>query len=62
MRTFVQAVAVLAAASAALGGKLSPHPHFDDGGTLHWHTKLADAKAAAKRDGRLVLIEYGREA
>jgi hypothetical protein len=39
-----------------------PHPHFDDQGTLDWHTTLADAKAAAAREGKLVFIEMGREA
>lgn len=39
-----------------------PHPHFDDQGTLDWHTTLADALASARRDGKKVLIEIGREA
>ncbi len=39
----------------------STHPHFDDKG-LKWHTTLAEALAEAKRDGKHVLIEYGREA
>lgn len=37
------------------------HPHFDDGGTLDWHTKYADALAAAKADDKIVFIEMGRE-
>ena len=49
--------AVLAAAAPA-----QKHPHFDDKGTLAWHTKLADAKAAAAKADKLIFIEYGREA
>jgi hypothetical protein len=39
-----------------------PHPHFDDRGTLSWHTRYADALAEAKRDKKIVFIEMGREA
>jgi thioredoxin-related protein len=39
----------------------SSHPHFNDRGTLAWHTDFADALAAARRDGKLVFIEMGRE-
>jgi hypothetical protein len=39
----------------------TPHPHFDDRGTLNWHTKFADALAAAKADKRMVFVEMGRE-
>lgn len=39
----------------------SSHPHFEDKG-LKWHTKLADALAEAQRDGKHVLVEYGRSA
>jgi hypothetical protein len=39
----------------------TPHPHFDDKGTLSWHTQFADALAAAKTDGRMVFVEMGRE-
>jgi hypothetical protein len=42
--------------------KPRPHPHFDDKGTLDWHTRYADALAAAKTSGRKILIEFGREA
>ena len=38
------------------------HPHFDDRGTLHWHTKFAEAQAEARRDGKRIFIEFGREA
>lgn len=37
------------------------HPHFDDRGTLDWHTTLDEALAAAKADGKLVFVEMGRE-
>jgi len=36
------------------------HPTFDDGGTLDWHTRFAEATAAARANGRLVFIEFGR--
>ncbi len=39
----------------------TPHPHFDDKGTLHWHTRLADALAQAAAEGKQVFIELGRE-
>ena len=37
------------------------HPHFNDRGTLHWHTKWADAHAAATEGGKKIFIEFGRE-
>lgn len=37
------------------------HPHFNDSGTLNWHTSLADAQAAARAEGKLIFIEFGRE-
>jgi len=37
------------------------HPHFDDRGTLDWHTTFAEAKASAQRDGKLLFIDVGRE-
>lgn len=39
-----------------------PHPHFDDKGTLDWHTTLADALKSAALEGKRVFIEIGREA
>ena len=39
----------------------APHPHFDDGGTLHWYTRWEDAAAAARAEGKLVFVEMGRE-
>lgn len=38
------------------------HPHFDDRGTLSWHTKFDDALAQARAEKKLVFIEMGREA
>ncbi|MCB9897688.1 MAG: thioredoxin family protein [Planctomycetes bacterium] len=37
------------------------HPHFDDKGTLDWHTSYRDALAAARSEGKRVFIEMGRE-
>jgi len=38
------------------------HPHFDDRGTLDWHTDYAKALAAARAANKIVFIEFGREA
>jgi hypothetical protein len=63
MRLLAAAAAVLSLSVLALAGDAkTKHPHFDDKGTLHWFTKVADAQAAAKKQDRLVFIEYGREA
>lgn len=63
MRASVLVVAtVLFSGGVALGDKPQGHPHFNDGGTLRWYTKLADAEEAAKKEGKFVFIEYGREA
>ncbi|HEX8423714.1 MAG TPA: hypothetical protein VF634_09900 [Pyrinomonadaceae bacterium] len=40
----------------------SSHPHFDDRGAVRWQTRLSDALAEAKRDGKFVFVEYGRYA
>jgi len=37
------------------------HPHFDDRGTLDWHTEFAEAQASARTHGRRLFIEIGRE-
>ena len=37
------------------------HPHFDDRGTLDWHTSFADASQKAKAEGKWLFIEFGRE-
>ena len=54
-------ISLLAGATLAQEKKKSSHPHFDDQGTLTWYTKLADAQAAAKKEGKLIFIEYGRK-
>lgn len=38
------------------------HPHFNDQGTLDWHTRYAKALAVAQAEKKLVFIEMGREA
>lgn len=37
------------------------HPHFDDRGTLDWHTRWSDALAQARREKKRVFVELGRE-
>jgi thioredoxin-related protein len=37
------------------------HPHFDDKGSLDWHTSWASALEAAAAQGRKIFVEYGRE-
>ncbi|MDH3592647.1 MAG: hypothetical protein OER88_12250 [Planctomycetota bacterium] len=59
MRTAL--VTVLVLAGAAYTGGDSSHPHFDDKGTLRWQTTLAAAQAQAKKETKLVFIEYGRK-
>jgi hypothetical protein len=39
-----------------------PHPHFDDRGTLDWHTRWKDALDQAQREKKRVFVELGREA
>src|SRR5688572_8220271 len=39
-----------------------PHPHFDDRGTLDWHATLDEALARARKEQKLVFIDFGREA
>jgi hypothetical protein len=39
----------------------TPHPHFNDQGTLSWSTTLAGAKAEAQAAGKFIFIEFGRE-
>ena len=43
-------------------GTPTAHPHFNDKGTLSWSTKLADTQTAAKSAGKVIFIDYGREA
>jgi thioredoxin-related protein len=40
---------------------LAPHPHFDDRGTLSWHTQWKEALADARAQKRMLFIELGRE-
>lgn len=56
----ILAAALLPLAAAVAAPAPQGHPHFDDGGTIQWQTKLPDAKAAAKAATKLILIEYGR--
>ncbi|MFT6833926.1 MAG: hypothetical protein ACJAZN_004111 [Planctomycetota bacterium] len=39
----------------------STHPHFDDQGALQWYTSMAEAKAAAAAENKMIFIEFGRE-
>ena len=38
-----------------------PHPHFDDRGTLDWHTSWSEALRTARAQKKLVFVEFGRE-
>ncbi len=38
------------------------HPHFNDRGTLNWFETLEGAIEEAKRNGRMIFIEFGRKA
>lgn len=40
---------------------LRKHPHFDDRAAHEWHTSFAEAQAEARRTGRRLFIEIGRE-
>ena len=37
------------------------HPHFDDRGTLDWHTTCVEAQTAAKSGRKRLFIDVGRE-
>jgi hypothetical protein len=37
------------------------HPHFDDRGTLDWHTSYREASERAKREQKHLFVEIGRE-
>lgn len=41
-------------------GDQRKHPHFDDKGTLDWHTSWDEARAAARAGGKRLFVEYGR--
>ena len=36
------------------------HPHFNDQGTLVWYERFEDAKRAARAEGKVIFVEYGR--
>jgi hypothetical protein len=38
----------------------APHPHFDDRGTLHWHTRWKSALAQAQAEDKGIFVEVGR--
>ena len=61
MRTSL--IVLMTCCGAVLAGEATGnrHPHFDDGGALRWYTRLADAQAAAKKEDKIILIEYGRK-
>ena len=56
-------IVLMLCGGAALAGEATghKHPHFDDGGAIRWYTKLADAQAVAKKEDKIILIEYGRK-
>jgi hypothetical protein len=56
------AFVILGAGVATAGTAPQGHPHFNDGGTLSWYSKLADAKVAAKKADKLIFVEFGRKA
>jgi hypothetical protein len=49
------------AAGAPDSMSTTPHPHFDDRGTLSWHTRWRDALAEARASQRPIFVELGRE-
>ncbi|HEX5052157.1 MAG TPA: hypothetical protein VFZ65_10315 [Planctomycetota bacterium] len=52
---------VAIAALLAFGGSAQAqrHPHFDDHGTLAWHTKLANCQQAARQADKIIFVEVG---
>ena len=44
-----------------MGEDGKPSGAHPDKGTLHWHTRYADALAQAEAEGKMVFIEFGRE-
>jgi len=73
MRITVAALALIGVAAMALSGpgvlRAAPddtksptaHPLYDDGGTLDWRTKWAEAAQIARERRRLIFVEWGRE-
>ena len=60
--TILAAVSALLVAGIALPAQAgrSSHPYFDDQGTLTWYHRLDDAKRAARAEGKVIFVEYGR--
>jgi hypothetical protein len=53
---------VLAASlRAADAGPAGAHPFFPDGGALAWYVDLQEAQLAARAQGKVLFIEYGRK-
>lgn len=50
-----------AAAEAHAEPAVSSHPHFDDQGLHRWETSFDAAQERARSEGKLLLIEMGRE-
>ncbi len=61
MRTSILVLLFCGGAAMAGNAEKFKHPHFADGGVIRWYTTLAEAQAVAKKEGKLVFIEYGRE-
>lgn len=40
--------------------ELRPHPHFDDRGTLRWHTRWEEAWAEARAAKKPLFVDIGR--
>ena len=57
------AIGILLLFAAAFAGdeKKFKHPYLDDLGTLRWYKTLDEAKAAAKKEEKLILVAYGHE-
>lgn len=53
------AITLLLSASLGAGATAQRHPHFDDKGTLQWHTTFAAAKEAARKADKLIFVEVG---
>ncbi len=54
------ALALLLLPAVPRAAAAGPHPHYNDGGTLDWYTRIEDAQAAARASNRLVFIDSGR--
>ena len=47
--------------SSSASKSRSSHPHFDDRGTLEWTGSFSLGQAQARREHKLIFIEFGRE-